>query len=283
MIKFGPSGNSQSFFDEGHEHTLEMPAWLSKRNLDIFEYSFGRGVMVPSETAKKIGQEASKYNIEITAHAPYFINYAGTDPEKMEKSYDHLINSVRVEKLFGGNRVVFHSGSETGQDRDTAFNKVKENVQIVMEKIVNLGYTDVMICPETMGKYAQIGTVEEIIELCKLHPQLYPCVDFGHVNCLLQGALKTTDDYKKYILDPMLNELGFEKVKKMHVHFSKIEFGPKGEKRHLTFDDEKYGPNFEPLAKALFEYKLEPYILSESAGTQAEDAWTMKQIYNSIK
>ena len=76
---------------------------------------------------------------------------------------------------------------------------------------------------------------------------------------------------------------GFEKVKKMHVHFSKIEFGPKGEKRHLTFNDEKYGPNFEPLAKALLEYKLEPYILSESAGTQAEDAWTMKQIYNSIK
>ncbi len=282
MIKFGPSGNSQSFFDEGYERTIDAPAWIAKRNLDIFEYSFGRGVLVSSDTAKAIGDEAKKYNIEITAHAPYFINFAGIDEEKMQKSYDHLINSVKIEKAFGGNRVVFHSGSETGQEREVAFNKVKENVQIVMEKIMKLGYEDIMVCPETMGKYSQIGTVQEIIELCKLHPNIYPCVDFGHVNCILQGALKTSDDYKKYILDPMLNELPFEKVKKMHVHFSKIEFGPKGEKRHLTFEDTNYGPEFEPLAKVLAEYKLEPYILSESAGTQAEDAWTMKQIFKNL-
>ena len=282
MIKFGPSGNSQSFFDEGYERTIDAPAWIAKRNLDIFEYSFGRGVLVSAETAKAIGDEAKKYNIEITAHAPYFINFAGVDEEKMQKSYDHLINSVKIEKAFGGNRVVFHSGSETGQEREVAFNKVKENVQIVMEKIMKLGFEDIMVCPETMGKYSQIGTVQEVIELCKLHPNIYPCVDFGHVNCVLQGALKTSDDYKKHILDPMLNELPFEKVKKMHVHFSKIEFGPKGEKRHLTFEDTNYGPEFEPLAKVLAEYKLEPYILSESAGTQAEDAWTMKHIFNSL-
>lgn len=282
MIKFGPSGNSQSFFDEGYERTIDAIPWIAKRNLDIFEYSFGRGVVVPAETAKKIGEEAKKYNIEITAHAPYFINFAGIDEEKMQKSYDHLINSVKIEKAFGGNRVVFHAGSETGQEREVAFNKVKENTNIVMEKIMKLGFEDIMICPETMGKYSQIGTVQEIIELCKLHPNIYPCVDFGHVNCILQGALKTSDDYKKYILDPMLNELPFEKVKKMHVHFSKIEFGPKGEKRHLTFEDTNYGPEFEPLAKVIAEYKLEPYILSESAGTQAEDAWTMKSIFNSL-
>ena len=281
MIKFGPSGNSQSFFDEGYERTIDALAWIAKRNLDIFEYSFGRGVLVSAETAKAIGDEAKKYNIEITAHAPYFINFAGVDEEKMQKSYDHLINSVKIEKAFGGNRVVFHSGSETGQEREVAFNKVKENVQIVMEKIMKLGFEDIMVCPETMGKYSQIGTVLEVIELCKLHPNIYPCVDFGHVNCVLQGALKTSDDYKKHILDPMLNELPFEKVKKMHVHFSKIEFGPKGEKRHLTFEDTNYGPEFEPLARVLAEYKLEPYILSESAGTQAEDAWTMKHIFNS--
>ena len=282
MIKFGPSGNSESFFNEGYKSTLEMPEWLSKRNLEIFEYSFGRGVNVTSETATKLGNVAKQYNIEITAHAPYFINFSALEEEKIENSYKYLSASCKIERCFGGNRVVFHSGAQMKQSRDVAFNKVKEGVEKTIYRLIDEGYGDMYICPETMGKQGQIGTVEEIIELCKIHKNIIPCVDFGHVNALLQGVLKTTDDYKRVVLDPMLNELGYEKVKKMHVHFSKIQYGAKGEIKHLTFEDTEYGPEFEPLAVALKEYKLEPYILSESAGTQAEDSAEMKRIYNSL-
>ena len=282
MIKFGPSGNSESFFNEGYKSTLEMPEWLSKRNLEIFEYSFGRGVNVTSETATKLGNVAKQYNIEITAHAPYFINFSALEEEKIENSYKYLSASCKIERCFGGNRVVFHSGAQMKQSRDVAFNKVKEGVEKTIYRLIDEGYDDMYICPETMGKQGQIGTVEEIIELCKLHKNIIPCVDFGHVNALLQGVLKTTDDYKRVVLDPMLNELGYEKVKKMHVHFSKIQYGAKGEIKHLTFEDTEYGPEFEPLAVALKEYKLEPYILSESAGTQAEDSAEMKRIFNSL-
>ena len=80
----------------------------------------------------------------------------------------------------------------------------------------------------------------------------------------------------------MIAELGYDRVKHFHVHFSKIMYGGKGEIKHLTFADDIYGPEFEPLAIALKDLKLEPYIVSESDGTQAEDAATMKEIYNSI-
>lgn len=282
MIKFGPSGNSESFFNEGYKSTLEMPEWLSKRNLDIFEYSFGRGVLVSSETATKLGNVAKQYNIEITAHAPYFINFSALEVEKIENSYKYLSSSCKIERCFGGNRVVFHSGAQMKQSRDVAFNKVKEGVEKAIYRLIEEGYDDMYICPETMGKQGQIGTVQEVIDLCKIHKNIIPCVDFGHVNALLQGALKTTDDYKRIVLDPMLDQLGYEKVKNMHVHFSKIQYGAKGEIKHLTFEDTEYGPEFEPLAVALKEYKLEPYILSESAGTQAEDSFEMKRIFNSL-
>ena len=282
MIKFGPSGNSESFFNEGYKSTLEMPEWLSKRNLDIFEYSFGRGVLVTSETATKLGNVAKQYNIEITAHAPYFINFSALEVEKIENSYKYLSSSCKIERCFGGNRVVFHSGAQMKQSRDVAFNKVKEGVEKAIYRLIEEGYDDMFICPETMGKQGQIGTVQEVIDLCKIHKNIIPCVDFGHVNALLQGALKTTDDYKRIVLDPMLDQLGYEKVKNMHVHFSKIQYGAKGEIKHLTFDDTEYGPEFEPLAVALKEYKLEPYVLSESAGTQAEDSFEMKRIFNSL-
>ena len=129
-----------------------------------------------------------------------------------------------------------------------------------------------------MGKSAQIGTIEEIVRFCKIDPVYVPCVDFGHVNAREQGSLQTENDYLER-LQYMLAELGYERMKNFHVHFSKIMYGAKGEIKHLTFDDKVYGPDFEPLAKALKKLDLHPYIVSESDGTQAEDAQEMQRIY----
>ncbi len=80
----------------------------------------------------------------------------------------------------------------------------------------------------------------------------------------------------------MISELGYDRVKHFHVHFSKIMYGGKGEIKHLTFEDDVYGPSFEPLAVALKTLKLEPYIICESAGTQSDDTLAMKDIYRSV-
>lgn len=97
----------------------------------------------------------------------------------------------------------------------------------------------------------------------------YPCIDFGHLNARSLGGLKTYEDYEN-VIKKLLNGVGREKTENMHVHFSKIMYSGKGEVRHLTFDDDVYGPEFPPLARVFFDYKLTPYVLSESAGTQAE-------------
>ena len=140
---------------------------------------------------------------------------------------------------------------------------------------------DLIFCPETMGKLAQIGTVEEITRFCKIDSVFTPCIDFGHINAREQGSLKTVEDYKSR-LQYMIDELGYERMKHFHAHFSKIMYSAKGEVKHLTFDDAVYGPEFEPLAIALKELKLEPYIVSESAGMQAEEAEYMKKVYFNV-
>ncbi|MDE6060742.1 MAG: endonuclease IV, partial [Clostridia bacterium] len=99
---------------------------------------------------------------------------------------------------------------------------------------------------------------------------------------LWQGALRTPDDFQR-IVDKMFEGIGEQKTKNMHVHFSKIQYGAKGEIRHLTFADTVYGPNFEPFAEVIVKNNLTPHILSESAGTQMLDAKTMQSIYNSLK
>ena len=278
MIKFGPSGNSESFYAEGYKHTEQSAKFVKMRGLDCFEYSFGRGVRMTEKKALSIGEAFQAEDIEISVHAPYFINFANPDDEMAIKSYGYVLESAKACKLMQGKRVVFHPAAQGKATRFEAVDKTKERLQILAEYIALNSYEDMLFCPETMGKQAQIGTVEEIVEFCKIAPFYLPCVDFGHINAREQGSLKTVADYKDR-LSYMIAELGQERMKHFHVHFSKIMYGAKGEVKHLTFADEVYGPEFYPLAVALKELALEPYIISESDGTQAEDAKEMKKIY----
>lgn len=281
MIKFGPSGNSASFYEMGYKHTVQAPEYLEKFGLDCFEYSFGRGITLSAEKAMQIGAAFAAADKEISVHAPYFINFANPDDEAAQKSYGYVLNSAKFLKFFGGKRLVFHPAAQGKASREEAFSRTSDRIKILRDQIYESGMQDLMYCPETMGKLAQIGTLEEIIELCKIDEIFTPAIDFGHINAREQGSLKTVEDYKSR-LEYAISELGYDRMKNFHVHFSKIMYGGKGEIKHLTFEDTVYGPEFEPLAIALKELKLEPYIVSESDGTQAEDARAMKEIYCGI-
>ena len=278
MIKFGPSGNSASFYAMGYKHTVQAPEYLDKFNLDCFEYSFGRGITLSAEKAMQIGGAFAAAQKEISVHAPYFINFANPDDEAVQKSYGYVLNSAKYLKLFGGTRLVFHPAAQGKSSRGEAVSRTADRLKILRDMIYESGMQDIMYCPETMGKLAQIGTLEEIIDFCKIDKIFTPAIDFGHLNAREQGSLKTTEDYKTR-LEYAIDRLGYDRMKNFHVHFSKIMYGGKGEIKHLTFEDEIYGPEFEPLAVALKDLKLEPYIVSESDGTQAEDARAMKDIY----
>lgn len=281
MIKFGPSGNSESFYAQGGKHTEEAARFVKDRGLDCFEYSFGRGVRMTEEKANSIGSAFAAEGVEISVHAPYFINFANPDDEMAEKSYGYVLDSALKVKQMGGRRVVFHPAAQGKEAREVAVERTAERLKRLRDKVYECGLTDVMYCPETMGKIAQIGTVEEVVRFCEIDEIFTPCVDFGHVNAREQGSLKTEEDYRSRLLY-MIEKLGYERMKNFHVHFSKIMYSAKGEVKHLTFEDDVFGPQFPPLAKVLRELKLEPYIVSESAGTQAEDAKIMKDTYFSL-
>ena len=281
MIKFGPSGNSESFYAEGFSHTEEAAAFVKKRGLDCFEYSFGRGVRMSEDKAISIGEAFAAEGVEISAHAPYFINFANPDDEMAAKSYGYVLDTAKALQLMGGKRVVFHPAAQGKATREEAVALTVERLKVLRDYIYLNNMQDMIFCPETMGKLAQIGTVEEVVRFCKVDPIYTPCVDFGHINAREQGSLVTVDDYKSR-LQYMIDELGFERMEHFHVHFSKIMYSVKGEVKHLTFADTVYGPEFEPLAVALKELNLKPYIVSESAGMQAEEAEIMKKIYNSL-
>lgn len=279
MIKFGPSGFCEEF-SIANKSTEEMPKWLLNHNLKCYELSFTNGVRLSLETAEKYGKLFSAANIEVSVHAPYYINFANPDPLMIEKSNGYIIESLkRMEKL-GANKLVFHPGTQMKMTRDEAFNNTYNNIKNLITVLDEQGFKNYILCPETMGKHGQIGTVEEIAKICAIDERIIPTIDFGHVNSFNQGSLKTEEDFEK-VFEIFKSYLG-DRFNKVHIHFSKIEYGKKGEIRHLTFEDNVYGPEFEPLAKVLKKYCVEACVISESAGTQTKDACIMQNIYHSV-
>jgi deoxyribonuclease-4 len=281
MIKFGPSGNSIAFSEAGNKTSEQSAIWVKNMGLDCFEYSFGRGVNLTDERALSIGNAFREVGVTLSVHAPYYINLANQENENAEKSFFYLTSSAQKAKLMGANRVIFHPASQGKQSREQAVKLTKQRLENFAKIVKEQGLDDITFCPETMGKIGQIGTIEEVTDFCLIDDIYIPAVDFGHINARENGTLKTEEDYLVR-LQYMVDKLGYSKMKNFHVHFSKIEYSAKGEVRHLTFEDKRYGPEFLPLAKALKKLDLEPVIICESAGTQDQDALAMQKIYGSI-
>ena len=278
MIKFGPSGNSIAFSEAGHSKSEDSAVWVKNLGLSCFEYSFGRGVNLSSERAESIGNAFRQNGVEISVHAPYYINFANPEEENAVKSFSYLLQSAEKVRIMGGKRVVFHPASQGKMKREQAVSLTIERLKRLRDIIYEKGLDDLIYCPETMGKLGQIGTIEEIVEFCKIDKIYTPAVDFGHINAREFGSLKTEQDYLDR-LEYMIEQLGYERMKNFHIHFSKIEYSAKGEVRHLTFEDNHYGPCFEPLAVVLKKLNLEPFVICESAGTQDIDAVKMQNMY----
>ncbi len=280
-IKFGPAGNSESFAEAGYSKTIDAPQWIAKMGLTAFEYQCGRGINIKKATAEKIGENAKKHGIQMSLHTPYYINLSNITPERVSKNVSYILKSAEIVGYLGGERLVVHCGGLSKQTRQKAMENTKINLKNMLGALQN-EYPTAKMCIETMGKANVLGDLDEIVEIVSFDDRLLPCIDFGHLNCIGQGNIKSYEDYEN-IFKKLENGIGFDRTSTVHIHFSKIEYSKMGEVRHLTFDDTKYGPEFEPLAELLAKKNYKPTIICESAGTQAEDALIMKNMYENVK
>ena len=280
-ILFGVAGNSDEFAKVS-KSSADAPAWLARTGLDAYEYQCGKGVRVGQATAEKIGRNAAEAGVALSLHAPYFISLANPDPESVRKTIGYVTASCKAARWMGAQRIVLHSGSLMKRSREEALAIAMENLAAIVRACDELGYGELTLCPETMGKINQLGNLEEVLQLCTVDERLLPCVDFGHLYARSLGELEGAEACRQ-MLDRMEEVLGPERAARFHSHFSKIEFTRKGgEKRHLCFSDPGYGPDFRPLAEEIARRGWMPWVICESAGTQSEDARTMKRIYQEV-
>ena len=279
--KFGTAGLSDSYAAKGFD-PQKIAAYTASFGLTAFEYQCGRGVRLAHDKAQALGKAAAAQGIALSVHAPYYISMSGLDDKKRLHSVDYLLQSCALVKALGGRSVIFHSGSCGKQSREAALEKALDTMRRAVAACDEAGYGDCILCPETMGKINQLGTVDEVLALCAVDPRITPCIDFGHIYARSGGSELTDTASYAALLDKLGDALGDDRAVHFHAHFSRIAYTKGGEKCHLTFADTEFGPPHAPLLALLKERGLAPTIICESAGTQAEDAATLAKTYAAL-
>lgn len=275
---FGTAGSCEAFYDAGGKSALEMPKWLSEHNLDCFEYQCGRGVKISDDAARLLGERAEEFGIALSIHAPYYISLSSTDEQKRKNSVEYILQTLHAARCMNADRIVVHSGSCGSITRREALSLASNTLRAAISAADEHGFGDIHICPETMGKVKQLGSVDEVIKLCQIDERLIPTMDFGHINAMTLGGLKDKADFEA-VFDAIENKLGSERASSFHIHYSRIEYTNAGEKKHHTYAETEFEPEFEPIAEIMAERGAAPRIICESAGTQTNDAQELKRIY----
>jgi deoxyribonuclease-4 len=262
--RFGPAGVPPTF--KLVKATLaDIPRLLREEGLDAFEYEavyWGKKPQVKKEDAEMLRVKAEENDIWLSMHGSYFTNLCGKK-SILEASKKRLIACATAAEWMSARVVVFHPGFYGERTPKEALQTCSEALKEVVEALQIRGLRNVKMGPETMGRVHQLGSLDDVLSLCETVEQTQLVIDWSHLHARHLGAFKTVDDFRK-VIEHVEKRLGTEVTKNMHCHFTKIEFTEKGERRHHTLDQERYGPDFEKLAKVIVEFQLRPTIISES-------------------
>ena len=275
-VRFGPAGIPPDYSGG----SVGAVKYIHDEGLRAFELEFVRGVKMSEDTAKKVREQAENYKIKLSAHAPYWINCAAKEPQKIKNTIRNIMETVRIAHALGAGIIVFHPAFYLGRTPAQTHELVVKTLKQVEEKMKQEKITDVILGAETMGKTTQYGTVDELVQLSQEIPVVKPVIDFAHLHARCQGCIHKKEDYAK-IFDALEKGLGKKAVSSFHSHFSSIEWNKGGEKRHLVLE-EASEPPFKPLAKLLVENGYSGTIICETPYLDL-DALKLKRMYEKEK
>ncbi|HAI52830.1 MAG TPA: hypothetical protein DCL99_06075 [Firmicutes bacterium] len=250
---------------------------LAELGLDHMEIEFVRGVRMGEKTARTVGELAEELSISLTVHAPYYINLNSADPEKIEASKKRIVQAAKVGAAAGAVSVTFHAAFYHDDDPQQVYQLVKGHMEDMLEELARSG-VNIRLSPETTGGPTQFGTLEELIRLGQELPGVYPCVDFAH---LYARSLGEYNSYQHFagVLQSIRDGLGEEALKAMHIHLSGIEYGPRGEKRHVPLEETEL--DYRAVLQALVDFDVAGWLTCESPILE-EDALILKGLYEEL-
>lgn len=270
---FGTGGVPLSSRQKSTIHGIER---IKELGLGCMEIEFVRGITMSLATAADVRIAGNRARIALSCHAPYYINLNANDPAIVKSSEKRLIDAARVAGACGAKSVVFHAAFYMGNTPEKTYDVVKESLKRVMA-VLKSENNPITLRPEVMGKQTEFGTIQEILQLCRELPGILPCIDLAHWHARTRafntfgegmGVLKHVDE-----------ALGRAGLDAMHFHFSGIDYGLKGEIKHLPLKESDF--NYPEIMRALVEYDVKGTVICESPNLE-EDALLLQTAYNDL-
>jgi deoxyribonuclease-4 len=252
---------------------------LAGQGLTALELGWVRSVRVSEATCAKIKSAASESGIHLSVHAPYYINLNADDVE-WPKSRKRLMDAAHFGNLAGATDIVFHPGSYFGRDPADVLEISISRLRGCVDELHASG-NPITLRPETMGKSAMLGSLQDTLTMAREIDGVDPCLDFAHLHARPgDGSVNTLDEWTA-ILMAYQKALGKRALKRLHCHLSGIEYGPKGERNHLRLADSDF--DLDALLQALSDFQCGGRILCESPADMDKDALLIKATWERIQ
>lgn len=273
-LLFGTAGVPLSSKERSTEAGIEK---VKELGLNAMEVEFVHGVRMKAEKAAVVAETARKASISLSCHAPYYVNLNSSDPDKVTASKGRLLDTARIANILGAGSIVFHPAFYSDNTPKEVMQTVITGLTEIREKLDREGIK-VILRPETTGKSSQFGDLDETIILAKEIDGVLPCIDFGHLHARSIGGYNTYDEIS-VVLEKTAGELGDKWTSNAHFHLSGIEYGPKGEKKHLILKESTL--RFSEILRALITFGIKGTVICESPNLE-EDTLILKQTYEEI-
>jgi deoxyribonuclease-4 len=272
-LLFGTGGVPLSSRQKSTVHGIER---IKELGLGCMEIEFVRGITMRMATAGDVRIAGSRARIALSCHAPYYINLNANDRATIQASEKRLLDTARVAGACGARSVVFHAAFYLNSTPDKTYDVVKESLTRVMATL-KAENNPITLRPEVMGKPSEFGTILEILKLCQELPGVLPCIDLAHWHARTRAF--NTYGEAMGVLKHVDEALGRAALDNMHFHFSGIEYGLKGEVKHIPLKESDF--NYPEIMRALVEYDLKGTVICESPNLE-EDAMLLQSTYNDL-
>jgi len=250
---------------------------IAELRLGCMELEFVQRVSISEALAAQVLEIATRLGIKLTAHAPYYINLNSREPGKIKASQGRLLQAARIASLCGAESVIFHPAFYLGDPPQKVYDTVKKYLGEVLEEL-RWENNRVWIRPEVMGKASQFGTIEEILNLCTELDGVAPGIDFAHWHART-GEFNSYREFTS-ILEQVEKRLGRAALDNMHIHVSGIDYGKKGEIKHLNLNESDF--QYIELVRALKDYDVKGVVICESRNLE-EDALFLQDTYSNLR
>jgi deoxyribonuclease-4 len=275
-LRFGTVGSPLKTPKPGG--TVKGIAYSKELGLDALELAWVQSVRIGDGACAAIKAAAEAHGLALSVHAPYYINLNAQEAAILEASRERVLKAARAGYQCGATDIIFHPGSYHAQPPATVYARIRDELK-ELTRILRAEGVHVRLRPETTGKAAMFGGLDEVLALSREVEGVAPCIDFAHLHARSgDGRVNTYEEFAD-VLRRVAAELGARGLHDMHIHLSGIEYGPRGEKQHLSFDEADL--RYRELLQALVDFGVRGRVLCESPKME-DDALLLRQTYEEL-